>query len=69
MIWSQGSSALRILAEEENPTKETKRSGQWSRKETVVVQSCLTLYDSMGCSRPGFPVPHHLPEFAQVHVH
>ena len=23
----------------------------------------------MVCSTPGFPVPHHLPEFAQTHVH
>ena len=23
----------------------------------------------MDCSTPGLPVPHHLPEFAQVHVH
>ena len=23
----------------------------------------------LDCSTPGFPVPHHLPEFAQVHVH
>ena len=23
----------------------------------------------MDCSRPGFPVLHHLPEFAQTHVH
>ena len=23
----------------------------------------------MDSSTPGFPVPHHLPEFAQVHVH
>ena len=23
----------------------------------------------MDCSTPGFPVPHHVPEFAQVHVH
>ena len=28
-----------------------------------------TLHDPMDCSMPGFPVPHHLPEFAQVHVH
>ena len=35
MIWSQGSPALRILAEEENPSKETKRSGQWRKKETL----------------------------------
>ena len=24
---------------------------------------------SMGCSTTGLPVPHHFPEFAQVHVH
>ena len=27
---------------------------------------CLTLHDPMDCSTPGFPVLHHLPEFAQV---
>ena len=31
-----------------------------------VVQSCLTLCDPMDCSTPGFPVLHHLPEFAQL---
>ena len=39
----------------------------------VVVQLpscvCLTLYDPMDCRMPGFPVPHHLPELAQVHAH
>ena len=38
----------------------------------VVVQSlksCLTLCNPMDCSMPGFPVLHHLPEFAQTHVH
>ena len=34
-----------------------------------VVQSCLTLYDPMECSTPGFPVLHQLPELAQTHVH
>ena len=34
----------------------------------VLSQSCLTLCNSMDCSRPGFFVPHHLLEFAQVHV-
>ena len=33
------------------------------------VQSCLTLCDHMDCSTPGFPVLHHLPEFAQTLVH
>ena len=34
-----------------------------------VTQSCLTLCDPMGCSMPGFPVHHHLPELSQTHVH
>ena len=34
-----------------------------------VVQSCLTLWDTMNPSTPGLPVHHHLPEFTQIHVH
>ena len=34
-----------------------------------VAQSCLTLCDPMDCSKPGFPVLHHLLEFTQTHVH
>ena len=34
-----------------------------------VAPSCLTFYDPMDCSTPGFPVLHHLPELAQTHVH
>ena len=34
-----------------------------------VPKSCLTLCDPMDCNMPGFPVLHHLPEFAQTHVH
>ena len=34
-----------------------------------VAQSCLTLYNPMDCSRPGFPVHHQLLEFTQTHVH
>ena len=30
-----------------------------------VIRSCLTLHDPMDCSTRGFPVPHHLLEFAQ----
>ena len=33
-----------------------------------VAQQGPTLWDPMGCSTPGFPVLHHLPEFAQAHV-
>ena len=32
-------------------------------------QSCPTLCDPMDCSTLGFPVLHHLPEFAQTRVH
>ena len=34
-----------------------------------VAKSCPTLCNPMGCSTPGLPVPHHLQEFAQVHVY
>ena len=39
--------------------------------EYVVVHSssCIWLCDPMNCSTPTLPVPHHLPELAQVHVH
>ena len=37
----------------------------------IAVQSlsCVWLCEPMDCSTPGFPVLHHLPEFAQTHVH
>ena len=35
----------------------------------LVASVCLTLCDPMDCSTPGFPVPHHLLEFAQVRAH
>ena len=34
-----------------------------------VAKSCLTLCNPMDYSTPGFPVHHHLLEFAQNHVH
>ena len=34
-----------------------------------VAKSCLTLCNPMNRSTPGFPVLHHLPEFAQTRVH
>ena len=34
-----------------------------------VTQLCLTPWDPVDCSTPGFPVLHHLPEFAQSHAH
>ena len=37
----------------------------------VVIQSLshVRLCFAVNCSTPGFPVLHHLPEFAQIHVH
>ena len=34
-----------------------------------VAQFCPTLCNLVDCSTPGIPVLHHLPEFAQTHVH
>ena len=34
-----------------------------------VAQSCQTLCDPTGCSPPGLPVHHQLPELTQTHVH
>ena len=34
-----------------------------------VTQSCLTLWDPMDCSTPGFSVHHQLPELNQTHIH
>ena len=47
------------------------------RKSRLLMKACCsvatlylkTLYHAINCSMPGFPVLHHLPEFAQVHVH
>ena len=43
-----------------------------SNESLLLLFSHLVIYDSlqpMDCSTPGLPVPHHLLEFAQVHVH
>ena len=41
----------------------------WCRLDRSVAQSCLTLCSPRDCSTPGLSVLHHLPEFAQTHVH
>ena len=38
-------------------------------KISCSIKSCLTLCNPMGCRTPGFPVLHHLQEFAQTHDH
>ena len=34
-----------------------------------VIKSCPTCCNIIDCSTTGLPIPHYLPEFAQVHVH
>ena len=34
-----------------------------------VTHCCPTLCDPMDCSMTGFPILHHLPEIAQIHIH
>ena len=49
-------------------------AGRWKPTESLhccysVAQSCPILCNPMDYSTPGFPVHHHLPEFAQTLVH
>ena len=39
------------------------------RSYCLAAERRARLCDNMDCSTPGFPVLHHLPEFAQTHVH
>ena len=52
-------------------SKTTMWVSPWNRSTSCYSfdPSCLTLWDPMDCSMPGFPVLHHLPELAQTHVH
>ena len=51
-------------------TEVEKKCLSWERQCCCsVTKLCPTLRDPMNCSTPGFPVLHHLPEFAQTHVH
>ena len=51
------------------PQSPKHRADQPISSHCSVTQSCQTLCDPMDCSMPGLPVPHHLLEFVQVHVH
>ena len=43
--------------------------GVGSSLQLFITQLCPTLCDPMDCSTPGFPVLHHLLEFASTHVY
>ena len=49
-------------------TKNWTQFTNWKAICCSVAQSDLILCDLMDCSMPGFPVLHHLLEFAQIHV-
>ena len=46
-----------------------KKINSYSGGGCSVAQLCLTLFDPTDYSMPGFPVLHHLREFAQTHVY
>ena len=60
-----------LRGEEENQMSKSFHEEQQQEPSFVVVQllSCVRFCNTMDCSTPGFPVHHHLPEFAQTHVH
>ena len=41
----------------------------WGSGISFITKLCMTLCDPMDCSTLGFPLPHHLLEFAQAYVH
>ena len=59
----------RGLTEDEMVGWQHRLNGHECEQESEVAQSCLTLWDSIDCGTPGFPVLHHLLEFAQTQVH
>ena len=52
-----------------------KDNSHWNRAHPTCgddfhsLKSCLTLWNLLNCSTPGFPVLYYLLEFAQIHVH
>ena len=63
LLWHHGPWPARLRCPWDFPGKNT------SCYCCSITQSCLTVCDSMDYSIPGLPVPHHLLESAQVHVH
>ena len=79
-VWWSGESVGREKGKLATPVFETIHSFKECKKGHIyknaqicccccsVTRSCLTLCNPTDCSTPGFPVLHHLPEFAQAHV-
>ena len=69
----KGGFSLFTYIGERNWSGSLREVGLWRQDRKIIcccssVNSCLTLCDPVDCSRPGFPVLHHLPELAQTHV-
>ena len=63
--WTQLSTHAHTHTHTHTHTEECGKIIQFSS----VIQSCLTLCDSIDCSMPGFPVHHQFLETGQIHVH
>ena len=64
------SSNIKIFNENKWETVRERQNIYLNRNQfSSVTHSCQTLCNLMDCSMPGFPVHHHLPKFAQTHVH
>ena len=42
---------------------------QTQLSDLTELKLCLTLCNPVDYNTPGLPVPHYLPDFAQVHIH
>ena len=60
---------FRLCSSETYPDRSISSVQFSSVQFSSVTQSCPTLCDHTNRSMPGLPVHHHLPEFAQTHVH
>ena len=67
--WSDAVTSQRIPKMAGNHQKLGKDREGFPSSVSSVAQSCPALCDPMGCSMPGFPVHHQLPEPTQTHVH
>ena len=54
---------------ERSPRIQHSLKRQDNNQFSSVTQWCLTLWDTMHCSKPGFPVHHQLPGPVQTYVH